>query len=893
VKISKRATLRRTYAAVLAPKRQLICWEESNDESGEGHETPVKQHSMHSHSHHDVVYIQDLSVAAKRARNYDEEAESGLLVVYSDGHVRLFSEDLEKIHWEFVPPLHKSNDPVVYATSASWSTARRGIFKNRSDIITPSGETDGPEDTVLVLLTQSERESNIHFVTVPVIAGKTTPREVLSFQLPGPSVAKSTFSLHIPTGTLYRLSSANLVTYNLAATQPSITTTFPITRAHDVDNHPASLLRISSSTVLVATSEEVSLYDMEFSSLQANVPIQSVRPSSVALSRSSTPASTAGASQTGSIYLSTYIPDIDLALGYAQSGIVGVQFTRLREISTERSGGLLVDSLCRGVKGLEVQSRNQAKGRDALRGVFSGIKTKTEKAIARLRAAKGENNLLDFERAFAEYVGLAFEQQNSRIDDDRPLANGVNGHNSAAARSTHDADSGIDLAFDVPQSAYKPLRTEFVAAVLSMLFAVKGPSSADEEPRLIVSFFAPNVVRYLLESGNFSTLSLPRKEGLVDALYEFDPTLRILQWFFTSLNDLPAPELMSTVEMALSPSTMAPDDENEIIFEIHRAEIVRIALTRLSAFPSSTIIKSLKTLPSNTLLLLIRLLERDLNRNELTAEDAGKSLGIEDIYIVADLLTCALDAVGMSGLVLAESTDLLDGLMSAVDEALATVEQAADLKGLMEEMFRHVDWRSVADSTKPAIPPNTNRTELSDAAILKKREKNARRARYRAEAKALREHSVLETATAAPNTAQWPSPSSPAPNTGLKKAPVMLPDNKNKRRRARASVSAHSAHVARLNNKRAVVGHKKMLQAMPLRKQDVIRQDRPVALSTAQGISPILPLGALALRRLVDPLVGKEFRVDESEGKRDSRMKREYWREGLAAGAYSVESMVV
>jgi len=871
-KTSKTATFRRTYAALSAPKKQLLCWEETNDggSSEEGKETPMQHHSIGSVSTQDAVYIQDLGPTARRGKPKDGRFDSGLLAVYADGHIRCFSEDLQKCHWDFVMPSQKAEGTsVAYAALASSTAARKAIFSNRPDIAI----AEGVDDLVLLIVTKNPVAYTVQFVAVPVVAEKANPRELISLPLPTTGKAtkafKSTFSVHFPTGTLYQLSARKLTTYNLVPSQPTIMTTLPVRSSHVPGAHPTSLLRISSSTVLVATNEEIALYDTKFSSLQASVSIQESNPSTT-VSRASTPASAlAGASSIGSVFLTTYIQDMDLVMGYSQSGIVGIQLTRSR---AETKGGLLIDSLGRGIDG----AGPTAPYKTAKSAHYLVRRQERERHIAagvlrRLREAKALRNVAAFEAAFAEYVGIQLGQSEEPSGgEDTPMVNGDGKDGSTSDKENSVAlarreDSAVDGGFDIPESAHKTLRTDFVVAVLSMIFAVTEPTSVDEGQQMTVTMFPSNVLRYLLESGNFSTLFLPLKEGLMKALLAHDATLRALQWFLTTLTDLPAAEILSALELALSPTTSVPEGENSVIFEIHRAEIVRVALLRLATLPASTIIKSFRALTSDALMLLIRLLENELLCEE--SDEPCQTIGIEDVRIVADLLTCALDAVGMSGLVMAETTDMLQGLMENVEEALDMVEQAADLRGLMEELFRHVDWKDVVNAPPP--PPVEEQEEV----------KGVKEAATERAAPAITDTPTEDTSAPAPTTSKAIT---------LKKQPVALRNNQRKLCRERFAVA------------RTIVGHKKMLSlATTVSKSEMIKQDRPVALSTANRVSPILPLGALALRRIVDPLVGKEYMVSRdankhrAKGERKETMKREYWREGLAAGAYSVESMVV
>lgn len=977
-----------------APTKQLVCWEEAEEaeekegeendagsSGGEGErrgghdrsllEMPVVRFiSASSLSHHDIVYIHDLSAAAnkKRKRKKGEAhggdrdrggpIDGGLLVVYRDGHIRLFEPNLQYTLWDFsASSVEPDTGKVVYAaTSGSAAASCRRLFDGRPDIAVNSSDIN-----ILLVVTMNMAAFDVQFIAVPdamtASSSRHRPRELLSLRLPptcdddvsGPS--SSTFSMHFSTGTLFRLSSTRLTTYNLAGPQPpAINTSLPVQPKRDAEaavavNPPPSLLRITSSTVLVATSKGIALYDTRFSSLRASLPFESKRPpaaaqfsSSAALSRSSTPASATAAATAaaddiqGGVSLSAYLPDMDLAIGYSsQSGVVGIQLARLRTAATTRrrsTAGLLIGSLGRGVEGeREAAIKNGKLREQSSRHFFTRDlgqeKLKRESAIAKLQDARASNRVTAFEHEFAQFVGVRLRKgkekgkgkaEPSSLKEGRPPPPISGGPSTAggtlrsldeedsvpvkqqqqqhpllatAAAAAAESSGGDNAAsgFEIPERLYKPLPTEFVRAVLSMVFEVTEPGDDrnhnydynldyDHAPTMAISFFPTAVISYLLESGNFSTTCLPLNGGLVGALHGYDPTLRTLQWFLTALSDFPVAEIESAINLALSPSTAAPEGEDNVVFEIHRAEIVRIALIRLSTFPASTVVQSFRSLPSNTVALLIRLLENELRTGDCKQdfEEPGKRLGLEDVRIVADLLTAAIDAIGISGVLATEiDTDIniLTGLMENVNDAVAVMSEATSLKGLVEELFRHVDWRKLSEAsaqpllTAPAAPRLNNNS--SNAVSLKK--KPSRR-------------------------------------------PPSYSDRRNRREQQPDHGLALATRADRDRRKLALVAHKTMLQRSAptsrVSRSELIKLDRPVALrATQQGVSPILQLGGaarqLALGRMVvDPLAavgrrkGDQGHQQQYDGiVRTMTMRAEYQREGLAAGTYSIESMVV
>lgn len=319
-------------------------------------------------------------------------------------------------------------------------------------------------------------------------------------------------------------------------------------------------------------------------------------------------------------------------------------------------------------------------------------------------------------------------------------------------------------------------------------------------------------------------------------------------------------------------------------------------------FSTSTIIPVLQSLSSETQFLLIRLLENELIGYDL---DAPETLGITDVRTVVDLLTALVDAIGMSGLLLPETEELLSSLAMDVDDALVSVEEAAELKGLLEELFRHVNW---TPATKKAFK-GIQLTASGKAGSTSARHPGDKLQAYieHARAKKARRLTRIDCAkTGKP----LPPPAPPKPKA--KAIKLSFPNNvpigtnpksflklQRKLEKSRRDAAARKKFLAKMANRsQASVGHKKMLRLVGITRSHLEKQDQPVPTKLAVRSSPILPMGIVALRRLVDPTyaggdgVGAEFRPrEEKEGA--PTMAGVFWREGLAAGVYSVESVVV
>lgn len=847
---------RRTYAAVSTPKKQLLCWEEHGVSSSDDKAEAINLLSRNNESHQDVVYLQDLSTSRKRS-------EGGLIAVYADGYVRCFSSDLKEEKWEFSPPsvdTGKKDCRVVYAASTTLAMAKKALLKNRMDVVLPEStpEDNTPEGTILFTVSRREFTFETRVFTIPAINDDTKkPRELLVLNLPGSSSEKSdasgssVFSVHFPTATLHFLSTEKLTTYSLTSTIPSISSSLRLTSSSPEDPAVSSLLRVSPSTVLVATNEHVSLYDTKFTSLQARVPIQlaSTTTSTPTVSRSSTPASTTGGKVQGGVFLAAYLSELDLAIGYSQNGIVAIQISRGSK-EEGRKSGLLIDSLCRGVDGLEIPTVDSNRARKATGGVaineilnkLSFEKGRLTAAMKKLQEARREEDLDKFESVFAEYARIRRTvPQAPAAGEDTAM---TNGDTATLETSTN------TLPEFVENPGHKTLPHKFVTAVLAHIFTPT--TSADGDATLTVSFYPPNVIKYLAESGNLSSMLLPRNttSTLVSSLTTYDSSLRTLEWALSTITALSAPEVVSAVAVALAQKTPNSGDDDDLALKVIRSEVLRLALVRLDSFPEPVVIASLKSgLSGEGLMALVSLLRQELSVHDIddfrAAGEVG--VGIGDMGIVSSLLTTALDSIGIGGLVLVDGADgFIASLHEEVGDAVDAIEEAAGLKGILEEMFRHADWRRMAIERRGGEIIEMTSEEKTEKAERRKWKAEGRRKRLE-----VREKPEVD---AGKKALVVPAPQKGAAHLEVRRKP-------------------HTPYKQRHGQK---------------------PQGKSVSALLPLGLAPpppsSLPGMGLTSRGLVGSGMGAEVERREMERKRGREAN---YRESLVAGVYSVESIVV
>ncbi|KAF8456110.1 hypothetical protein BDZ91DRAFT_745767 [Kalaharituber pfeilii] len=286
----------------------------------------------------------------------------------------------------------------------------------------------------------------------------------------------------------------------------------------------------------------------------------------------------------------------------------------------------------------------------------------------------------------------------------------------------------------------------------------------------------------LLNDSVNSTSRRVGQGGFVDCLVEYDPSLTHLAWFLREAGEIDIGEIIAAVKLVLarlhSPqqpllSDAAVEEEDEerrlqrLTYEAELAldrasqaleesgvleEVLRLSMRRLNAFPPEMIVRGLKLgLEEEELMGLVRILRREMmSDRQGDCDQSNDEEGIPgehpafeaaDVELICEILTCALDAVGVAGLVLAndtvighrssslsigfdgeldaysdhdESNDPQDGnkllissLHSEVSHVVSALQEAASLSGLIGEMIRHAGGLKKIDEEKAYKQPLT------------------------------------------------------------------------------------------------------------------------------------------------------------------------------------------
>ena len=826
------------------PKRQVLCWIQTKTADGEaGGE--VSSFKRDSDVNADVVLFSDLIRVNKTKEKGVSTMEGEILAVFSDSQVRCYSSDLSSERWAYKP----NSGKIVHATTTTSAIAKQSILKNRPDVtLWGSASTVAelePEELILLTIS-SDAKIHLHSIltSLPSTSMRRPARHLLTFPLPSLSLNFSnftpTFALHFPTGALHCLVEDKLISYSLLTTTPSITSIIPFPyssqQSLSLEGHSSySLICISSTLVLLSTPYELSLYETKYTSLQARVNLLPENSNSTMAAKD--------------LHLSVFIDSIDLVVGHASDGIIGVQLSRPnngRKHPAESS--LLINSICRGVDDLSILdtvSGQQVKGKkfkkvekgkkdsDKLLELLEIEQRVESDLLHKLGKERQKQDINAFEEAFAEYVWVQRDQEQAKVyrewkkgteNSDKITPNGIPASsegeecsrvdtvatsqnpsnapeppefltpNSTAWKKIKEDNPGQDYSEMEKDFCWRPLSEKFVTTILSMIFELKADGSGLE-----LGFFPTNVIKYLVEAGSFSpTLlriserhqreararsinekdgflanSIPEKTpkevgqgGLVNCLVEYDATLTHLAWFLREAGEMEIGEIIAAVKVVLaringsqnsllSNTSFDEDDESRLQRLTHEAElalerasqaledtllleeVLRLSMRRLNNIPPEIIVRGFKSgLEGDEIMSLIRILRREMvidrqgddsNRfydDEVVLAEQGTSEAA-DIELLCDVLTCALDAVGVAGLILANDTVtgrhpssssssigvdpdaelyddgealldsqegnklLISSLHSEVTHTVSSLQQAASLSSLISELIRH------------------------------------------------------------------------------------------------------------------------------------------------------------------------------------------------------------
>ncbi|EME47653.1 hypothetical protein DOTSEDRAFT_86098 [Dothistroma septosporum NZE10] len=665
--------------------------------------------------HANVVTVDVLP--ADNARAASESDDHSVLVSYSNGDVDCLQGDMSAARWEH-NAVGNSGPQVEYAVVVEYEAARRGLLKDREDVLAllePSqdGAQAAPGLSLLCQVVRTQSQRSLRIFAVRNVSGDTLQGsrsfldDILTYNLPSRHNAGTEephFELHAASGMLYQCLGGRLTIYDVSGTTPKAA--FELGRRDGLS--VSDFTRLSSATVLVVTLDRLAVYDTKYGSNLSS------------LSHAAHSSTTVDGKASSPLKVVTQFSDLSILVALSANNLLAFQVGNILDDgrSMRPQEPVLLDVL--------------RKGRMALLG-SSDLKEKKRRKWEEWQAKVDAL----FEASDAEGLEVFVAKMLNRDlrTQDEAVENILNGY--------HDADIAL---WDLPSNTYDPqhVETRRASYLLRKLFAWRPLNErSNNAGNLELTLLSRNVVRFLTLAGYLTTsnlqLVLPHSSDnakrqvapgdIMLAIADAEPSLMLmcdlislrvhwdlpeivqgLQTLIRSLQDKQNAE-MAAAQLTNGDVDMADGDVQSeldaVEKELDKAESLlesglavrshacRILLNRLQAFPQRDVKQVMHDMLTHAdlifFLCLLRLeladggwtqryLEQDVSDGDAlldvpNAQDiAGSDLAIRTI---ANLFDCAVDAIGLSGWLIGLSADI-DGteqlLQELKNEISATVE---------------------------------------------------------------------------------------------------------------------------------------------------------------------------------------------------------------------------
>ena len=674
-----------------------------------------------------------------------------MLVIRNDGEIQCLDGVDLKTRW--ISPastISKNtsmpdviNHQVQFAQLTDAHTASKRLLKGREDILSlfPQEIEDGGfNPQILVIITSPKdpalaSDRTLHVATLPLKTASDSNGSVrsvhamLSVALPklqSEISGEVKYNLQVASGVLHELDSRYLRALDLSGSRPKIHSQLYVEDAK-------SFLPLSRSSILTASEESINIYNRTFQSIQASMSLKANLQST---SRKRKIDDEDLPSTPKTCRLVAYSSKHGMVHAIAGRDLIAFRIDSRQDAPGRRRAlGLLIDTLGCGV----VHAPNLADeplkklSLKSLGPYIPGSDPNLEKVLgekfSELDRFVVEDDVAAFERFMANELGIQREegeegrwkeeQKMKKVNGISATPNGLNGHSTKPA--TGDAKPVPQWMWPESREDYAAVDPRLVQYALSRIFSWRRPASSNQaestetlgNDKLVITFFPPNVVHWLIETGNLSPAgvhSALRHDGqisiteripagqIVASLADVDPELKLLFSFISSAH-LDAVELLHAIRLlmqSLELLEVAPKAEDNLLtngetlestigeleaeieleqekaatalsvaesylgdYSSIRGRALSLALAKLYACPDLAVVSALRSmLTSAEIVSLIYLLRFELARGAWTSryldtyegDSAGDEQGQENtILLVSGLLNCCIDAIGAGG----------------------------------------------------------------------------------------------------------------------------------------------------------------------------------------------------------------------------------------------------
>ncbi|KAF3385345.1 Uncharacterized protein F1880_003013 [Penicillium rolfsii] len=747
-KLSKKSAVKRqTYTAVTKPEHQIKCFVE---ESGNGSSAPVISSSSATitDSKSPTTFV---GIVPFSAEDESETDPFDIIAVHSDGRVRRLSSDLKTQHWS----IQHSEIAKVCSTHTVHSCflidledAKKGLFKRRQDLAalalgdSPSAGADEPS-ILLVVSHPKEADTialndvNVLIFSIPAHSKSSSRgieesqrlRHLQTIRIPNPigldkvnSNSLLQWNFHSGTAGLQLSFENGFVNIDLSQYSPSISSQFVL------DDQFTSIMRISPQCVIGASESLVAVYDTQYQSVQRSIAARDV-------------ISGTGSNVDGPTIFISYFAKLGLAIAMKANNLIAFDLTSLHGqsgSSLKRSrDGLLIDAIGRGIGSSASQWDMSKKHRtDNMASLHLKTPEQAEKWSQLTETIHEATKLLKpelFDEAVLGYFGT------SEAPTELPEEH-VSPESTLFLLSKIFAVRDSTITDKVSASSSSQLRVVIWPAVTCEWLIRIGHLSLDNveialrracKPRILQQFPTGSFVQALIDSDS----SLKRINQVLGgpALFSSDELAYALKFFLDQAR-LHSGVLEETARAITNGDIATPTQEltRHLGSEVASLKDIFTGLNRslqkIHSQPLSAVVKSLRSILSRAeLISMVHHLRLSLATGGYTSrfsENPPTPITLDQITpslslnTIVDLITASVDAVGPSGWISAlpnvndldddsdsavasasREMELISDMKSEVSAALAGVEEATYLKGILREYLRFANQVGDASAT--------------------------------------------------------------------------------------------------------------------------------------------------------------------------------------------------
>jgi hypothetical protein len=702
------AVKRYTYCAVGRPQRQIKGFFEETVPGATSAPVITSASYTLKDSRSPVVFV---GICPRLPGESGSKDSFDVLVVHKDGKIRRLASDLKTERWSI-----DSEHETSAAFLVDFDDARRTLFRRRPDLATlavgdiSTSANDLPP--VLLLVSQSSSSTlqpvKVHMfsVTPHVEATESATRgsrglhHLNTVQLPSldganPDIEEVQWAFHPGSAGLGLSFRQGYVNYDLSQYPPSCTSSLILK-----DEDFSSIMRISPHSVIGAGKSLVALYDTHYSSIQRSIALREI---------------SANGSKAAMKFVG-YFAKLGIALAIKENTLQAFDLSSthsMRGTSVKRQrDGLLINAIGRGV-GSSTQDVNDS-------AVSLGLKTPEEvnqwNALKKnLEIASKAKDAVSFDNAVESYFGSSVRNLSSISVHPEKLSYLISQIFTVRPEELQNGFSTLEIAI-WPKKTCAWLVKMRQMSIDHIEIAVR----RNNRPQILPPFESGTLVRALAQfDASLKALTLvlkgptPLEQGeLAQALKIFLDTAR------THSVALDQPATMTITEAADVDMKLddKPDENPQAVVpsssstetSLGDAFIgLNLVLSKLHSYPTNQVVSCMRSTLSNTdTLAIVHHLRVALATGGYTARfteeapmplEAIKAAPPLSLEAIVDLMNASVDAIGPIGWISAvefagtavNEAEMISHMQSEISAALAGIEEAAYMKGIVGEFIRY------------------------------------------------------------------------------------------------------------------------------------------------------------------------------------------------------------